>query len=207
MTLEFPFNTFDMSSDQAQSLFDIYTKLSTKYSVTVDNDFIFDVSKFVTFSNNDLNDHGPVFRINIHTRSFFLCFPQLLYRVGGGRYSPGTQIEYQAWGYYELTENFGHVLIKSETFLDKIHDLFNPIDLDFEADSEFSKRFLVITNDKSKALLKLNSKFRDLVKSIQLKEVILEINGNQLVIGEKKVISENSTLIFAEFLDTLSKGF
>ena len=79
--------------------------------------------------------------------------------------------------------------------------------MDFDDDKEFSKKFLVVTNDKLKAQLKINKSFRDYVNKIPLKEFIIEIKGHNLIIGNKKVITEDTVLLFANFLNELSSSF
>lgn len=207
MTIPFPFSTFDMSIDEAQRLFNIYTKLKDAYSVDVDHEFNLPFALFETFRTNGLNNKGSVFKINNGYQPFFLCFPEIQDWLRNSRYSPGPSIEFQPWGYYKLKEGFGHVLIRTETFLDKIHELINPIELDFEDDKTFSRRFFVVTNDKLKAQLKITNTFRELIKQINLSEIIIEIKGDELLIGDKKVISEERVLVFTEFLNNLSKTF
>lgn len=207
MKIPFPFSTFDMSTDEAQILLDIYTKLKDTYSVEVDHEFNLPFASFETFRSNGLNDKGSVFKISNGYRPFFLCFPEIQDWLRNSRYPPGPSIEFQPWGYYKLKEDFGDVLIRTETFLDKIHELINPIELDFEDDKAFSQRFFVVTNDKLKAQLKITNAFRELIKQISLSEIIIEIKGDELLIGDKKVISEKRVLVFTEFLNNLSKGF
>ena len=52
MTVPFPFSTFDMSIDEAQRLFEIYTRLKGSYSVEVDHEFILPLDSFETFKTN-----------------------------------------------------------------------------------------------------------------------------------------------------------
>ena len=207
MELPFPFSTFDMSIDEAQRLFAIYTKLKDAFSVEVDHEFNLPFASFETFRSNGLNDRGTVFKINNGYRPFFLCFPEIQDWLRNSKYSPGASVEFQPRGYYKLKEDFGHVLIRTETFLDKIHELINPVELDFEDDKAFSRHFFVVTSDKLKAQLKINSTFRELIKQISLGEIIIEIKGNELLIGDKKIISEERVLAFTEFLNKLSKAF
>ena len=206
MTVPFPFSTFDMSIDEAQRLFEIYTRLKGSYSVEVDHEFILPLDSFETFKTNGLNDRGPVFKINNGHRPFFLCFPEIKDWFRNSRYSPGPYIEFQPWGYYKLKEDYGHTLIRTETLLDKIHELITPIELDFEDDKTFSRRFFVVTNDKLKAQLKITSSFRELIKQINLNEIIIEIKGDMLVVGDKKVISEDRVFAFTDFLNRISEA-
>ncbi len=203
----FPFSTYDMSEDEAQNQFDIYTTLKNTYNAEIDPDFSINIRDFDLFNTDELNSHGAVFRITQNSRPFYLDLIEVLYRTDGRRYSPGIHTEYQTWGFINLKNNFGHILIKQETLLDKIHDMINPIDLDFEDDKEFSKKFLVVTNDKLKAQMQMTQNFRNCVKQIQLKEFFIEIVENKLIIGDKKVASLESTLEFAKYLNEIARAF
>jgi len=203
MTLPHPFNNFDMRIDDAQRLFDIYTKLKKTYSIEVDNEFNLPFASFETFRSNGLNSEEAVFKISSGFQPFFLCFPEMRFWLSNSR---APDIEFQFWGYYKLKEDYGHILIRTETILDKIHELINPIELDFEDDKTFSQRFFVLTNNKFKAQLRINNTLRDIIKQIPLSEIIIEIKGNDLLVGDKKAITEEQVLIFTEFLYNLSKA-
>lgn len=202
-----PFSTYDMSEAEAQQQFEIYTALKSNYDTEIDSDFSINIRDFDIFNSNELNSHGAIFRITNNSRPFYLEFIEILYRTGGQRYSSGIHVEYQTWGIINLKSSFGHILIKPETFLDKVHDLINPVDIDFEDDKEFSKKFLVVTNDKVKAQMQMTKNFRDCIMQIQLKEFIIEIVDNKLIIGDKKIVSLESALEFAKYLNNLAAAF
>jgi hypothetical protein len=202
-----PFSTYDMSEADAHKLFEIYNSLKTVYSTEVDLDFELSYGDFSAFYGNMLNARGTVFRLSNGAKPFYLNFPEIKYKIGGGRYTPGTVLEYQTWGCINLKNDYGHILIKQETFLDKVHDLINPIDINFEDDKVFSSKFLVVADDKLKAQLQLSPNFREYIKQIDLEEFLIEIIGNKLIIGDKKVATAATTLIFAGFLSTIAKAF
>jgi len=201
--LPVPFSTYDMSETEVQKQFEIYTTLRDNYNVEIDTEYPINIRDFDIFNANELNDHGAGFRIVKNSRSFYLEFIEILYRTDGRRYSPNVHIEYQTWGLVNLKSDFGHILIKPETFLDKIHDLINPVDLDFKDDPEFSKKYLVVSNDRLKAEMQMSQSFRNYVKQISLKEFVIEMVNNKLIIGDKKVVSLESTLEFARYLDAI----
>lgn len=201
----FPFPTYDMSEADAEKQLDIYNALKSAYKTEIDTDFSLNIRDFNLFDPNDLNSFGATFRIIENSVSFYLNFIQIIYRTGGRRYSSGIYTEYQAWGLINLRKDFGHILIKPETFLDKVYDLINHVDLDFEDDKEFSKKYLVVANDKQKALMQMTQGFRDCISQIQLKEFLIEIVDDKLIIGDKKVISLEATLEFAKFLHKIAK--
>jgi hypothetical protein len=196
-----PFSTFDMSEDEAEIMLELYNGLKRLYSTEVDPDFTLDIKSFDVFSHDEVNDYGPVFRITANGRTFYLNFIEVAYKTGGGKYSSSSHIEYQTWGSIELKNDFGHILIKPETFLDKVYDFINPMDVDFDDDKEFSKKFLVVANDKLKAQLQLTQKLRDCIMGIELNEFVIEIMGNRWIIGNKKVVTAGSVFPFAKFLE------
>jgi hypothetical protein len=205
--IPYPFSTFDMSEENAQLQFDIYTKLKNTYQLEIDTDLPINIRDFHIFNSNELNSYGAVFRILKNTRSFYINFLEILYRTGVSRYSSNIHLEYQTWGSINLKNNFGHILIKPETFLDKIHNMINPVDLDFEDDKEFSKKFLVVTNDKQKAQMQMTQNFRNCISKIEVNEFMIEIFENKLIIGDKKVVSPESVLCFAKFLNEMAIAF
>ena len=205
--IPYPFSTYDMSDDDAQLQFVIYTNLKNAYKLEIDTDLSINIKDFDIFNQNELNSYGAVFRILKNSRFFYINFLEILYRTGGSRYSSDVHVEYQAWGFINLKNNFGHILIKPETLLDKIHNMINPVDLDFEDDKEFSKKYLVVTSDRQKAELQMTQNFRTCIKQIELNEFFIEIFENKLIIGDKKIVSLESTLSFAKFLNELAMAF
>lgn len=199
-----PFSTYDMSEDDAEMMFEIYNNLKKIYPTETDMGFSLDIKKFEVFSGDELNDYGPVFRITINGRFFYLNFIEILY---GARSSKSSHLGYQTWGSIELKDNYGHILIKQESFIDKIQDLINPIDIDFEDDKAFSKRFLVVSNDKLKAHLQMTANFRRCIMEIDLKEFVIEIIDNTLLIGNEKPVTPESTIQFAKFMEKIVRAF
>lgn len=202
METNFPFFTHGMDVMVAEYLLGIYNRLKHSFELEVDFDFSINCNSFQCFNGNTI-DTGPVFKLGTIPQQYFLCF--LLIGSENGRHS--YNLGYQTWGYYKLKEDYGRILIKNETFLDRVKNLLIPIDVDFDEDKTFSKRFLVVTNDKMKAQLKLNQRLRDLINEINLKDFIIEINGYDLIIGNEKIISEETVFIFAEFLKKLARMF
>lgn len=202
METNFPFFTYGMDTTEAEYLLGVYNRLKHTFEVEVDFDFSFDFNSFQCFIGNT-TDIGPVFKLNGSLQPYFLCFLDIGSQNGRRSYNLG----YQTWGYYKLKEDYGRILIKNETLLDKIKDLIVNIDVDFEEDKDFSKRFLVATNDKVKTQLKLSQRLRNLICEIDLDEFVIEINGHDLIIGNEKIIAEETILVFAEFLKKLVRMF
>jgi hypothetical protein len=92
------------------------------------------------------------------------------------------------------------VIIRTETFVDKLKELLLPLELDFKEDKPFSKRFYVLTDDKDKAANAMTQPFRDAVMSIKETDFIIEIFEHTLIIGNRKPILPEHACYLAEFV-------
>ncbi len=198
-----PFVSYTMSEPQVQLVLKIHEELRKNYAVAFDLDFPFDMKPFASFETNEIFDSGPFLKITNPRRIFHLGFIQLGYQIPAARQARSYFREFQQWGILNLSKDYGHILIKPETMLDKVHELIHHIELDFDDDPEFSKKYYILTDDKTKADLYLTPSFRDQIKAITAPDFIVEILGNQLIIGNKKLIDLESALTFVEFLDKL----
>lgn len=148
MEFSFPFAIDDLDKHEVEKLVHIYNQLKTSYTFNVDFGFSFDLHRFDTFAYNKLIYSGPVFKVVANSQPFYLNFLKLSYPAQNSRYGPNE--EFQTWGYLRLKNDYGRILITTETILDKIYDLLTPIDVDFKEDKEFSQRFLLSPLTKNK---------------------------------------------------------
>jgi hypothetical protein len=200
-----PFTEYDMSKTDFDSVIEIYNNLKLSYLIEPDYNFQFNFKDFHAFYYNEINDFGPVIKITNSFGKFYLVFPEVIYNIPKGRYSPSSSVEFQTWGILPLKNMYGHVLVKKETLLDKIHELINPIELDFDDDNQFSRNYYVVTTDEPKAIQLLSPAFRSIIQEIKDKDFIIEIFNNNLIIGNKKVIDLTTAMEFASFLSDTSR--
>lgn len=199
-----PFTEYDMSKNDFDSVIAIYDMLKSAFTAEPDYDFQINFREFHSFYFNELNYFGPVIKITDNTHQFYLTFPEVIYNITRGRYSPSRSVEFQTWGVLPLKKSGGHFMVRKEKLLDKIHELINPIELDFEDDKQFSRNYYVVTNDEAKAVQLLSPSFRNIISEIKEKDFIIEVFDNTLIIGNKKVIDLNTALEFANFLKKAS---
>src|SRR5882724_5516819 len=185
---DLPFLAFDISESEIKSILDIFEKLKPRYAVEFDSDFAYDIKSFASFENNKASDAGPFIRITNAGKYFHLAFLDVTYNMSVGKYHHADSTEFQTWGIFNLKNDYGHILIKNETFLDKIHELIHPIELDFDDDNEFSKKFYVLASDEMKALSCLTPGFRNHIKNTGIADLIIEICGHQLIVGNEKIM-------------------
>lgn len=198
----FPINTFGLSETSKINLLKSYALLLEKFSAeeagTFQPDFsVFDCTKhYLDFFSDNF--------FFISKSKACIGFVLVTYSNGAGRYNPSLDQEMQCWGYLETKQDYGHLLIRPENLTDKLIELINPAEVDFDDDPFFSKKFYVLSEDPFKTQMMLNSKFRELVKKIPKRDFIIEIRGKQLVITNQKVINPEDVGNFADFLSSLS---
>lgn len=83
------------------------------------------------------------------------------------------------YGYVPLKRDAGSSLIRPETILDKISDVFNPIDIDIQSFPKFNYKYFAIARD--------IEKFRDILSNNLLKFIESE-SGLQIEFQNKKCL-------------------
>ena len=199
-----PFSNLDLETTDINAITSIFDTLKQSFDVSYDLEFSYDFSSLEIFANRKINV-GPTIRVSDKFHPFHLVFIQVGYSYAyARRYSFGLTYEYQTWGVANLKTDGGHVLIKPETLADKIHELLNPIEIDFPDDPGFSKKHYVVSNDEEKTRSLVNQSFRNHVNQIPVNEFIIEILNNKLIIGNRKVIEQQDAIGFAKFMNQIS---
>ncbi|MHB8205789.1 hypothetical protein [Mucilaginibacter sp.] len=111
--------------------------------------------------------------------------------------------KYTVWAYINQTKDFGRVLIRHETFNDRLVALLHPCEMKFEDDKPFDHKFYVVTNDDPKAHLAMNWNFRNAVMDMS-DNMILETEGKSLIIGYNGVLETEQTIQLAEFASKIA---
>jgi hypothetical protein len=200
-----PFAIPNLQTEDIGKITTIFNYLKSNFQIDYDNEDSNNFRKFEIFSNRKINP-GISIRITNDFRTFYLAFIEVGYSYGyASKYIHPPAYEYQTWGITTLKNDFGHILIKSESLLDKIQALINPIEIDFKDDKEFSKKFYVVTDNGLKARSFFVQGAKTSIENILAKDFIIEIIGNQLIIGDRKIIETDSALEFVKFMDKISK--
>jgi hypothetical protein len=198
---------YDSSEIDDPIINETYKSLRLSHDAEFDLTFNFDFSTYELFRLYKSYFIAQVIRIENEDIKCYITFTQVSYQLPGAGKFPHKPIEeLQIWGILFLKNNFGHILIKPETILDKIHELINPIELDFEDDRHFSNKFYVVTNDELKAKLQLTPLFRSIITSIRLKEFVIEIIDHQLIFGDKKCAQSVTALEIVNIFDSIAKA-
>lgn len=198
------FPTFDLDKNEVDAITEIYETLQPSYTAEFDPDYTFEAKKFEAFRGYDKANISPVLCLN---KSFYLAFTQVTYSIFRGKYSSGSHAEMQVWGTVPLKKNYGHILIKPETLLDKVCEWIHHVEIDFEDDAAFSNKFYVIATDEEKARSNMTTAFRNYIMDIPIKEFVIEIIDNLFIIGNNKIIQPEETIAMAKFLDKIARSF
>jgi hypothetical protein len=204
----FPFDTVDLDANEVQTLEDTYTALKAKFSITLTSDGDASLNKFELFNNNGAKI-GSTLYINHSDTACYLNFVKSRFSYSyGGRGGKGGQSfvydKYQVWAFVALSIDFGRVLIRKETFTDRVLEIVHPIELKFRDDKVFSQYFYVVANDVEKAKAAMTPDFRNLLANQMYKDFVIEIIGNTLVIRNNQPINPEVTVHMAELASKIA---
>jgi hypothetical protein len=204
-----PFDTTSLDADEVQTLEDTYHVLKSKFNIGLPADADHDINKFELFNSNPGAKIGGTLFINPPKTNCYLNFVKSSYSYSyGGRGDKGGQSiaydKYQVWAFVTLDRDFGRVLIRPETFTDRILEIFHPTELKFQEDKVFNENFYVLTNEPEKAKAAMTSDFRDIVKDMMYKNFSIETINQTLVIRDNQPIDPEETVNLAEFARKLS---
>jgi hypothetical protein len=137
------------------------------------------------------------FQIEGRQQNTYLAFAQMEYtRLNRGKYAMHSDParELQAYIIVKLSKDFGHFLVKKETFANKVMEIFQPLELDFAEDSAFSKKFYVLSKDKEKTISFISAKVRDRLKLLQDGDAFIEVLNDTMLIGNGKLAGHESLI-------------
>lgn len=111
---------------------------------------------------------------------------------------------YEVIGLAELRKDYGRALIRPETIADKIAEVFKHVELDFENDKEFSRKYYVLSNNESKFRMQVTTQFLNCIAKFDNLEI--EINGTVLIVRTRKPFSSEIAKSLADFLVEINDG-
>ena len=190
---------FTFSEEQKKQVFKVYDRLCEIYNVSVVDIKDSPLFEFKPIVENYNFTPQICYLVKSENSSFYLyIITRIVHYKGkhGGR----TEEFLEVWGLKELNENFGDILVRKETFSDKITELFKSFDIDFDDDLQFSKTFYVLVENEAKTRTFLNQPRRQLLKSFPDKDFQLEVKNNILSFGLPKKLSLSRVLQISKFL-------
>jgi hypothetical protein len=207
--MDYPFDTVGLCSDDIDRFDETYRLLKSKFEVELTGNIDFGLENFEVFREcANVNLRGSYVIKNARTHCYMLFVEIHKIVKGGSTRLPSIvdYYEYQTWALAYLKKDFGRVLIRPETLIDKIIELVHPVELDFNDDKAFSDTFYVLTNDRWKADISMDRNFRNVVMDMRHEDVVIEIIDHTLIIGHHKPVSADSSVQLADFVVRLCSG-
>jgi hypothetical protein len=197
-----PFQTIGLTADDIELFLDVYTTLGSKFDIRLEESisFDFDIDRFETCKGFEVELREL---INIGD-DCYISFVETFYSTVGNKGSRRQVHEFHAWGISKLHNNFGHVVIKPEGFSEKLSELIRPVELDFEEDPTFCRKFYVLAKDKQAAIRSINSSFRAALLKTSVKDFYLEIYGDILLVATDRIMIPEEALHMAALIKSLA---
>ena len=198
--MNYSFDTVGLTSHQVDILQETLDALKARFRVELTGDIDFHLPDFEVFRDcEDVNLRGS-YVIKSARTDCYLLFVDIHKVKKGNRGSFYDYYEYQTWALAYLKKDFGRVLIRPETLVDKLIELVHPVELDFEDDKAFSDTFYVLVNDRWKADIAMDRNFRNVVMDMRHEDVVIEIIDHTLIIGHNRPVSPDASVQLAEFV-------
>jgi len=198
--MNYSFDTVGLTSHQVDIFQETLDALKARFHVEPIGEIDFHLPDFEVFRDcEDVNLRGSYVIKSARTDCYVL-FVDIHKVKKGNRGSFYDYYEYQTWALAYLKKDFGRVLIRPETLVDKLIELVHPVELDFEDDKAFSDTFYVLVNDRWKADIAMDRNFRNVVMDMRHEDVVIEIIDHTLIIGHNRPVSPDASVQLAEFV-------
>ena len=165
------------------------------------------ISRFESLENYSLVLLSEAVEIKNNENSSFLLLLNLHTTFKGIR-TPQNETDisdYELIGLVLLKKKYGKVLIRPETIEDKINDLFTHLDIDFDFDKKFSRKYCVLADNESQFRNTISKQFIETIREINGLEV--EINENVLIVRLRKQFTPENGEIIAHFITAINNGY
>lgn len=112
--------------------------------------------------------------------------------------------EYEFVGLIKLKKDYKHTIIRPETIEDKINELKESIEIDFPQSKKFSRRYYVLSDDKTNLETQSNKELLDNIG--ERKDYHIETRNNLMLIRLRKKISLENAKVIANILYAINNG-
>src|ERR1700744_5824024 len=144
------FSTIELSAAAIDLFTNTYNTLNKNFQAKFNDSPDIDLKQFECFKNYPTAIIRTSIELTKANRTFSIAIVSIDYTLPGAKKHGGYfDEEYQAWGFTTLNNHFGHVLLEPETFQERLLEMIQHIELNFEDDNAFNKRFYVLATDKA----------------------------------------------------------
>lgn len=200
-----PFNTVGLSLEGVDRFYKTYQTLKAQFQIQPTGNIDFHLEQFEVFKQYTGIKIRGSFVIKQCDNDCYIFFIEAHVKHIGLNGHVNEHNEYQTWALAYLKHDFGRVLIRRETFADKIIELVHPVEVDFKDDKAFSDTFYVLVNNHNKATTGITRNFRNAVMDVRCDDFTIEIVEHTLLIGNKKSIEPEKAEHLAEFIERVAE--
>ncbi len=197
---KFPFNPHGLADDEKEKIMEVVHLFEKELQIKDDKEFGFITQYFALFSHYYEVNTAAAYPLDFANNKAHLTITEVNIREHRPKSGYVITSFYQLWGFATLKSDLGHIVIRQENIVDKVYEWFDPKEIDFKNDPEFSDRFYVIGKDAEHTKNKLSDHYREAIMEISMNDIVIEIKGNHLIIGNRKPVDLNTALIFSDFL-------
>ncbi len=198
MSNDLPFETVGMTAADVLTLEDTYVELKEKFNVNLPSSTDFQITDFDILKNDPDITTCAILSIPNGTGNCYLLFARVhIY----DRYARSGEIidyyRYKVFGVTVSKKDYGRVLVRRETFADKLIRLIHPFELDFKDDKAFNNKWYVVSNDEEKALFSMSWNLRSAIMDINDERMVIEITGSTLLFGNNNWLDKEEIMHLA----------
>jgi hypothetical protein len=192
-----------LTLEEIETFKSLYANLQENFSIDLGSTHPFSVldNQFKLINPNTLVAPNYNIRIKLKHAELDLIFTKTTYFTQSEHLHFITEI--QPWGVVKLNHAFPQTLIRKEDVFDKIRDWFEHMDVDFEEDPAFSSKYFVTSSDKNQINQLLNPAIRKCLLDLELKNPLIELHKNHLLIGYKGVIEHGNIKKMINFMHAI----
>jgi hypothetical protein len=154
------------------------------------------VEQSIILKQNEGFQIEDFFKLSI-TEEAYIFIIQVDYKVTTGRYTEITS-EFQIFGVKTLNSSYGNLMIRPETFTDKVTDLFLHQDRDFKNYPKFSKKYFFL--DDQSGFSEMFATPERLMLIEKYDNLLVEVIGNKLITKFANFLNEDDFVNMIQLL-------
>lgn len=129
-----------------------------------------------------------------------LCFLKVHYSSRSGKFAyDGEDIQLVVTK--KLDRDYGRIIIRPETLLDKVSEWFNPLEMDFKYHKKFSSKYYFLAEDK--ALGQQFATEHRLEMMFQMDKIQVETIDDRLIAKFSRPANQKDLLSLAKFIESI----
>lgn len=194
---------FNFSKEDEELIFEVHDRLSIIYDITLIDIEASPYGRFKSQNIDLLEEPKLCYSIitKNKTNTFYLFIVNLIGTSARGARMTDKYDSLEVWGLKEMNEDFGFISINKKNLADRIAGIFSNFNINFKENKDF-KDFYVLGSDPYKTMTFLNSRRKEMIKSIS-DDFKIEVKNNIVGLRILNALSIESPLVISKFLEDL----